>query len=150
LLKNPQPYSVRVVSFQGESTMTLDEIKARERASMRKSKLQEGAEKAHKVCEELRRKGIEAYDFHDLHESIVTVGGFDWVSEKRPDGRDEINPAVHAIMEHFKARQLQLPGTYAAGMSPMKIAGIPLDVQPIPVAVPRQSIGRSFLRGNRE
>lgn len=146
LLKNRGAYTVRIASFQGDSTMKLDEIERKERDSVRHSKLEEGAIKAHKITTALREQGIDAYEFHDRYESIVTVGSFESVGSPREDGRIEINPSVKAVMDRFGAQQLQLPGQYSTGLSPQKIAGITLDIQPTPVLVPRQSIGAVYAR----
>ena len=62
------------------------------------SRLQEGAEKANKICMALRAKNIDAYEFHDRHESVVTVGSFDWISQQGIDGRDVLNPTMVSIM----------------------------------------------------
>ena len=87
-------------------------------------------------------KGWEAYEFHDRYASIVTVGSFNSVGTPRPDGKTEINPQVHAIMKTFGAEKLPT-GQY----SPRSLAGIFMDVQPIPVEVPKRSISRELARG---
>jgi hypothetical protein len=146
LLKNRGVYTVRIASFQGDTTMKLDEIEEKERSSVKHSKLEQGAINAHKIVMALREQGVDAYEFHDRHESIVTVGSFESIGEPREDGRIEIDPRVKAVMDRFGAKQLQLPGQYATGLSPQKVAGISLDIQPTPVKVPRQSIGAVYAR----
>ncbi len=95
LLENPSTYSVRVATFRGESTFQLNEIKEKEREQnflkragkpLRSSKLAEAADKAHQLTVELRRMGVDAYEFHDRHESYVCVGGFDWISKQDASG----------------------------------------------------------------
>ena len=130
--------------------MKLSDAKQAEFAPFKKSKLEEGAVKAHQIVDALRAQGVEAWEFHDRHESIVTVGSFASVGDPRPDGKLEINPAIHAVMERYKAKPVQLPGQAFAGMSPTKIAGISLDVQPLPVAVPKQSFGQQYAKGTRD
>lgn len=149
LLKNKAKYSVRIASFQGESTMKLKKIEEKERETIKTSRLEEGAIKAHKIVMALRAQNVEAWEFHDRNESIVTVGSFDTVSQPRPDGKEEINPAVHAIMERYKAQGVQVRGQQGLRMGPQQVAGISLDVQPIPVAVPKKSFGQTYARGNR-
>lgn len=149
LLKNKAKFTVRVASFQGESTMKLKKIEEKERETIKTSRLEEGAIKAHKIVMALRAQNVEAWEFHDRNESIVTIGSFDSVSQPRADGKEEINPAVHAIMERYKAQGVQVRGQQGVRMGPQQVAGISLDVQPIPVAVPKKSFGQTYARGNR-
>lgn len=146
LLKNPGNYTVRIASFHGESTMRLKEIEQKERETIGRSKLEEGAEKAHKLVLALRKDGIEAYEFHDRHESIVTVGSFDTVGDPRSDGKIEINPAVKQVVDYFKPKDAPLGGKPSGAQ---KIAGITLDIQPTPVAVPKESVGAAYARQTR-
>ena len=70
-----------------------DEIKAiQDGGKEMKSELAEAAKKADKLTKALRKKGYEAYQFHDRYASIVTVGSFNSVGTPRADGRTEINP----------------------------------------------------------
>ena len=143
LLKNPGQYTVRVAKFRGSTTMKLDEIKygTKDRPS---NKLEEAAIKAHELTVALRRQGIEAYEFHDRYESIVTVGSFDSYGTPRPDGKTEINPRIHQIMQSYKATRQQLGDRADVGLVPKSINGIPFDVQPMPVEVPRASIATAY------
>lgn len=151
LLKCEGQYTVRVASFRGESTFQLDEIEeATKEFDMRKllgqpmeSKLAEALQNAHELTTALRERGWEAYEFHDRYESYVCVGSFGWVSQPRSDGKDEINPAVHEIMERFKARPRnvidQQGNLHRGAMQPLALPELPkvlFDVQPIPVQVP--------------
>jgi hypothetical protein len=95
----------------------------------------------------LRKKGIEAYEFHDRFESVVTVGSFDSVGTQLPDGRIELRPDIHTIMETYGAQRSPLPGSNQA-VQPRTLNGIPFDVQPLPVHVPRRSIGTDYAAGN--
>lgn len=142
LLSCPKPFSVKVATFRGNVTMKLS---AAEDTSV-SNKLAEAAENAHKMTVELRKLGYEAYEFHDRHESIVTIGSFDEVGRPRNDGRTEMHPQVHTIIETFKAQPLNVPGLQG-GLQPKQIAGVPFDVQPIPVAVPQRSIATDYARG---
>lgn len=146
LLKNPGNYSVRIASFHGDSTMKLEEIEQLERETIGRSKLEEGADKAHKLALHLRSEGIEAYEFHDRHESIVTVGSFDSAGTPRADGKIEINPSVKQVVDYFKPKEA--PNGRPGGAQ--KVAGVTLDIQPTPVAVPKESIGAAYARGTRD
>jgi hypothetical protein len=145
LLKNRGKYSVRIATFRGNVRTTV-RAKDYEKAAkeMTHSKLEEGEQLAHKLTLALRAQGVEAYEFHDLHESMVTVGSFESVGDPQPDGTIEINPAVHRIIETYKGQSKQ-PGALTA----QKIAGVTLDIQPMPVIVPKESIGAAYAQGNR-
>jgi hypothetical protein len=147
LLDCPAAYTVKVATFTGHAVI-LDQKRqdAIDRGKMPKSFLEEAAKNAHLLTEALRKKGYEAYEFHDRHSSIVTVGGFASVGTKRPDGKIEINPAVHTIMKTFGAETTVEPGKPAQVGQPKKIAGVPFDIQPVPVEVPRMAISNVYER----
>jgi len=148
LLKNPGRYTVRVATFRGSTTMDPGRI---EQASSKRPtrKLEEAAIKAHELTMALRRQGIDAYEFHDRYESIVTVGSFDSYGAPRSDGKTEINPRVHQIMQSYAAKRQQLPGMTHLGLVPRALNGIPFDVQPMPVEVPKTSIATAYAPSNR-
>ena len=154
LLNCPGNFTVRVATFRGDTTWNLKEIEKATKTSMfsvgvSDSKLAQGAFKARKLVTALRKRGVEAYQFHDRHESIVSVGSFKTVGSRRTDGRIEINPDVHRVMKTYGAHQQNLPGLPGA-MSPRKLDGIPFDPQPIPVQVPKQSVATDYAyRGQR-
>jgi len=147
LLDCPGKYTVQVATFRGRMIIDQREISAIEtgRKEM-KSGLAEAAEKAHKLTEALRLKGYEAYEFHDRYASIVTVGSFDWISRDLPGGRTEINPAVQAMIDHFGPRKTRLGGQ-TGGMAQQTLVGIPFDLKPIAVHVPKRSFSAKFARG---
>ena len=144
LLECPGRYTVRVASFRGVDTMKPAEFEKLTSRPREKSKIDEAAEKAYRLCAALREKGVEAYQFHDRTESIVTIGSFETVGSERADGKTEINPAVHQIMKAYGAVEARLPGQAAVGMAPRVVAGIALDPQPLPVEVPRESIAAAY------
>lgn len=149
LLANPKKYTVKVASFGGKDTMDIEEIEKIERTGAVSDKLEVAADNAHRLAVALRSRGVEAYEFHDRSESIVTVGGFDSVGEPRADGKTEINPTVHKIMEMYSASRRVLPGQTSLGLQPRTFAGIAFDVQAIPVIVPRRSIATDYVRRSR-
>ncbi len=145
LLECPGKYTVQVATFGGSVFIKPKEIEAVENGKEVKSKLAEAAKKAHMLTDALRVKGWDAYEFHDRYASIVTVGSFDSVGTPRADGKIEINPRIHSIMQTFGAQRA--PGM-PAGVTPVKsLIGIPFDVQPIPVKVPKRSISREMAAG---
>lgn len=143
LLECPGRYSVRVATFRGVDTMKPAEF---EKLTRDRSKIDEAANKAYALCEELRKQGVEAYQFHDRTESIVTIGSFDSVGTERADGKTEINPAVHRIMKDFGPRETRLQNQSGLGLVPRMVGKIVLDSQPLPIEVPRESIAAAYNR----
>ena len=145
LLDCPGKFTVRVATFRGNVIIDPKEIYKVEQTGKMESKLHEAAERAHRLTQLLRQKGVEAYEFHDRYESTVTVGSFASVGNPRSDGRTEIDPRVLRIMESYGARQSSLPGTtQQAGLMPRTLGGIPFDVQPVPVKVPKRSVASDY------
>lgn len=147
LLSCPAKYTVKVATFTGHAIL-LDQknIQAMAKGGTPKSYLEDAARNAHVLTEALRKKGYEAYEFHDRYSSIVTVGSFESVGTPRQDGKIEINPAIHTIMTTFGAETKAEPGKQAQVGKPKKLAGIPLDVQPQPVEIPRHQISSDYSR----
>jgi hypothetical protein len=145
LLDCPKKYTVKVATFSGHAVI-LDKKRqeAIDRGEMPKSYLEEAAKSAHLLTEALRKRGYEAYEFHDRASSIVTVGSFDNVGTKRDDGKIEINPTIHKIMRAFGAETKMEPGQAPKVGQARKLAGIPFDVQPMPVEVPRHMISSDY------
>lgn len=150
LLECPGKYSVQVATFKGQVIIKQSEIDAIESGKKHlDSDLADAAMKAHLLTEALRMKGYEAYEFHDRHASIVTVGSFDSVGTPRADGRTEINPKIHAIMKTFGAKPVNLTGQLPKDTIPMackSLTGINFDIQPIPILVPKKTISASLSR----
>jgi hypothetical protein len=140
-------YTIRVATFTGQVVIDQKKIQEIESGKRFKSTLDEAAEKAHKLTARLRKDGVEAYEFHDRYQSIVTVGSFDTVGSPRADGKIEINPAMFKIIQTYGAETKMQPGQSQPQVgSPKTIAGITLDLSPIPVEVPRRSIAADYGR----
>ena len=146
LLECPSKFSVQVATFRGNVIIDPKEVAAIERSGKMTSKLMKAAERAHRLTEMLRERGVEAYEFHDRHESIVTVGSFSTVGAKRQDGRIEIEPRIHKVLQSYAAREKPLPGGGKSGMMPRTLGGIMFDIQPKPIQVPRRSIATDYAR----
>ena len=154
LLKCPGKYTVKVASFRGVESMKPKEFdqlagkayKTKDETYKGMTKIDIAADKAIKLTKALRAKGVEAYEFHDRTESMVCVGSFDSVGEPREDGKIEINPAIHRIMETYGPEKKFVPGQSQAYLQPRSLDGIPYDPQPLPVVVPRQSIASDYIR----
>ena len=166
LLENPGHYTVRVATYRGDTTFELDQIQQdrqqhnwlmKRGQSVKESKLAIALAKAHRLTMELRKLGIEAYEFHDRHESYVCVGNYDWL-KKQQNGREIQNQQIVDVIEVFKGRVENFPGVQGAvraktlsdiirayRLDVRKVPnlaelGVVFDVQPIPVQVPKAQI----------
>lgn len=145
LLDCPGRYTLQVATFRGRTLIKQNEIEAVERGDRAfRSGLAKAADKADRLCRALRMMGYDAYQFHDRYASIVTVGSFDSVGTPHADGTMEINPAIHKLMQKFASQPANIPGQPPGAMVQQTIVGIPLDIQPIPVEVPRRSISAAL------
>jgi hypothetical protein len=150
LLDCPGKYTVQVATFKGKVIIQQNEIRAVEDGKPMESELAAAAQKADSLTRALRMKGYEAYQFHDRYASIVTVGSFNSVGTPRPDGKIEIDPTIHKIIQTFGAdgatpelqNALKASGLDKQTMAtPVKnFVGIPFDIQPIPVYVPKRPV----------
>lgn len=147
LLDNPGRYTVKIATFRGKATMKLDEIERLNRGGKMSNKLEEAALRAHDLVVALRRRGVEAYEFHDRFESSVTVGSFESAGQELPD-RIVISPEIDAVIKEFGPREQRIPGFATPRLVPQTIDGITLDTQPIPMEVPRASVGAAYARSN--
>ncbi len=148
LLNCPGRYTVRVATFRGVDTMKPAEFERLTSQERKLSKIDEAALKASELCKLLRHKGVEAYEFHDRTESVVTVGSFQEVGQPRPDGKIEINPAIHRIMETYGPIKQLKPGTNLEEVYARVLNGLRFDPQPVPVEVPKQSVAAAYNRSN--
>lgn len=146
LLANKGNYTVRVASFRGDETINQKQVAELAESGKVTDKLAEAADKAHRLTMALRKRKIEAYEFHDRNESIVTIGNFDSDGTTLQDGAVEINPAILKIMETYSASREPLPGQSVVGLQPKVIDGIAFDIQPIPIRVPRAAVTSNYAR----
>ena len=146
LLKCQAKYSVKVATFGGATISIPKEVMAIEKGEKKmKSRLEMAAISAHNLTIALRSKGYEAYEFHDHGASFVTVGGFEFVGTPRADGKIEINPAIHEMYDLFGAGVTSAGGRSVT--NPAKtLAGIPFDVQPVAIEVPRATLSSAYQR----
>ncbi|MBI1246777.1 hypothetical protein GC197_02900 [bacterium] len=151
LLNCTGKYTVRVATFRG--AVEMDQKKIQELAAKSDSQVVSGARladaaaKAEQLAADLRAQGVEAYSFHDRSESIVTVGSFDSVGTPRRDGKIEINPQIKRIMDGYKGSEgSTINNGITPTFKPKSLNGIVLDVQPVPVEVPRISVAANYAR----
>jgi hypothetical protein len=128
LLDCPGRYTVQVATFRGSTVLQTsgqtDEPDGFELPWKKRGQnpLVEAAENAHLLTEELRAHGWDAYEFHDRTESTVTIGSFDQVGQRTPDGRVTPAPKVQKILETFGA-------TYDTPADPLSGIGNDRDTQ---------------------
>ena len=131
-------YSVRVALFTGAGTFDQKAIEAGDSVEF-ESRLVEAAETAHKLTESLRRRGFDAWEFHDRESSMVCVGSFQQLTVPAADGRQVIHPGISKVVEKLGAD----PEKLAQGqIMPRSIDGVLLEIQPKPVDVPRMPANR--------
>ncbi|MBE6425480.1 MAG: hypothetical protein IJD43_14190 [Thermoguttaceae bacterium] len=155
LLDCPGKYTVQVAVLKGVTTLNqqrIAEIKANDARglSIKGQTLSEADEKAVKLCDALRAKGIEAYVFRDRYASIVTVGSFDFVGEE-VNGQFQFRPEILSVIQQFspsidpnqsgvasiKRKTLRdIPGRPAK----KEVEGIMFDLSPRVVQVPRRPV----------
>ena len=143
LLKNPGKFTVQVATFRGKVVYDIEKNYDAE-ASVSDS-LVKAAENAHRLVVALRKQGIEAYEYHDRHESVVCVGSFNKLGTRQLDGKINLEPRVAAVMKAYGAQRVQIPNSSQFGLRPRTLGGIQFDIQPRPVHVPKKSIGSSYL-----
>jgi len=176
LMKCPGKYSMRVATFKGRTSLkaTEEELSStRTRKATKNDPLVVAGENAHLLTVALREKGWEAYEFHDRYESYVAIGSFDQ-GETFADGRVVLKnrdaqiiyntfgatspenafnrPAPQdQVLENRRKQQFMnmfqnQMGQVAQGFHPKRFVGIPMDIHPQPVRVPRQSISSVYAR----
>jgi hypothetical protein len=175
----PKKYTIKVATFRGRSTLqghgeTLAEKPKRKLMQAADEPLVVAAENAHKLTVALRSRGWEAYEFHDRHESYVTVGSFDEM-QQLADGRlapatreaqiivatfgaaspnnafaDAADAAAEQreaeVVQKFKEQFSAGMGQVSEGFYPKEFVGLPFDIQPTPIAAPKESIGSAYAR----
>ena len=149
LLRCPKKYTVRVATFRGDAAVSLDPIFSKYEGQIVTSKLEEAAVKAHDLAAALRKIGVEAYEFHDRSQSIVCVGSYDNPGYQRRDGSVEPNPDILRVVQWAGATAVPRADGKGQTLSPKSLGGIPLDVQPMPLEVPRTSVAQSLSTSNR-
>lgn len=148
LLQCRGKYSIMVAQFKGSIYIKPEEVEAIEAGKKNvKNKLQEGTEKAEKLCEALRKEGWTAFTFHDRNSSIVTIGEFNYLGEQLPNGVINYHDDIARIMRRCQGKQLEAnTGISQVGYGNVKsgygfkvqsINGISLLAQPIPIEVPK-------------
>ena len=158
LLDCPGIYSVRIATFRGNSTIDPkkivngeNELETLKRAgkSLADTGLNKAENDAHSLTVHLRSKGVEAYEFHDRHESIVCIGSFDWVT-RESHGSVMNNPEIVRLVNSCQPESRSVLGR-SPQLVPKIIKGIMLDPRPTAILVPKadpttRSAGRLSFR----
>ena len=136
-------YTVRVASFSGSVVFNQRKIKeidsgAKDMVGM----LADAAAKAEKLVKVLRAKGVEAYQFHDRDESIVTVASFETAGTP-VNGKIVIHDSMKRVIKQFRAETVHVAGS-APRLQPKVIANIPCDLEPCPMEVPQYSVSSDY------
>jgi len=137
LLRNPRRYTVQIATFTGHTEYTqssslssvMDRLSAANPKKM--TDLEKGEQAAAKLCKALRERGIEAYEFHERHGSIVTVGSFDQYEQRLSNGAARYHPMIQQIIEQYQG---QVTGN---SYNPVIIDGVECDLIPRVIEVPR-------------
>ncbi len=147
LLTNKGKFTVVVATFTGLATI-VDGKKEKE-FEPSGERLAKMAYDVDKMTKQLRKDGVEAYQFHDRNRSLVTIGSFDSLGRDLPDGGYEYTPEIRAVMEKYRAFNPQVAAydPSGKGIRANHSASIPFDVSPSPIAVPRTS-KRSLYSGS--
>lgn len=135
-------FTVIVKTFSGSNTI----VNSKESKSFVPSskRLDKMAKDANMMVAELRKKGVEAYQFHDRERSIVTVGSFESLGNELPKGGFQYNPQILQTMRTYSAVNVdpqlarQVPRG-AGGRASNNIKMIPFDVEPTPIAIPKKT-----------
>ena len=175
LLTCRKKYTIKVATFKGRTSLKADPAElndTRTRKAEADDPLVLAVKNAHLLTTALREKGWEAYEFHDRFESYVAVGSFDQ-GQETSDGQILLNHRdVQIIIDTFGAstpnnlfnrpaqQDLQLEqqrkrqfatllgkqGQVANGFYPKKFIGLPFDIYPAPIVVPRRSVSSAYVR----
>lgn len=148
LLNCPGKYTLKLATYTGSKVVDPKRIREiTEQGHAMESQLVQAAENAHRLTLALRKKGYEAYEFHDRDLSIVAVGSFESPGEPQPDGTVRHLPQVESLFRAFSAdSNVDLTGQATQGPKPKIIDGIPLDVRPKLIEVPKRSFSSDYGR----
>ncbi len=153
LLKCPKRYTVRVATFNGR---VVTELAGGSLAPKSKDSdeitdtLDKAAESAHALASALRKKGVEAYEFHDRNASYVCIGSFDTLGGVPEGGGPFVyNPDMVSVMNQYcgytvrsfkDARSGRVTNTPTCKM----IDNIPFDVEGKFISIPKPATSKLY------
>jgi len=158
LLEVEEAMTLRVATFMGRSTIVVNRSRnLEERQSSQgggPTALEKAGIRAARLCQALRIKGYEAYEFHDREYSMVTVGSWSSAGTATSDERIMLDPEIYQLMQAFRARD---PGPAYGSQATYRIPTelsipnengpdmrIQFDNEPILVEVPRRSLAANY------
>jgi hypothetical protein len=146
LLKSNGKFTICVRSFDGASTTDFGNGSRASELKEDPDRLDRFALKAHEMTLELRKQGVEAYEFHNRYGSYVCVGSFDELGSMGSDGVFRYGADAQKIMATYRAGDELQQTAFGVGIKAKNVAGIPFDVQPRPMSIPRAS-GKGMFSG---
>ena len=147
-------YTVVVRTFSGFNTI-VDGTKDK-KFQPSGERLDRCAADANNMVALLRRDGVEAYQYHDRTQSIVTIGSFEELGRELPGGGFEYAAPILAVMNEYRA--FNLDPSLANHVKQKTTQGVPVkcvaqrypfDIQPMPIAVPKVSKRSFYSSANR-
>lgn len=137
-------YTVVVRTFTGFSTIV--DGKKEKGYTPSAERMEKCGRDAHEMTALLRAEGVEAYEFHDRNQSVVTIGSFNSLGKELPGGGFEYLPEIQRIMSQYRA--FNVDPKLADHIKHQTSQGVPVncvaekypfDVEPLPIAVPKVS-----------
>jgi len=120
LLRCQGKYTMKVASFSGSKFAHPDDVnnpEKIERFGAKSGELEKAEINAEIICEFLRRKGYDAYTYHDRTTSMVTVGGFENLGKTDKSGNviqftQEIEKIINAFSQESELVKTSQIGRY--------------------------------------
>lgn len=149
LLDCPGRFTVRVASFRGNEVTDFGNGARASQLNDEKQALVRAGDQAHDLTEALRKKGKEAYEFHDRFGSYVTIGSFDVLGQELESGQFQFHPGIVAILnEHCGYQVVEVKDPATGGRRKQTTlkseSKIPFDVEGKPMAVPRPETSKLY------
>ena len=150
LLNCKKRYTVRVATFTGRIVTELaGGMSTKSKSDEVTDALNIAGNKAHELTTALRKKGVEAFEFHDRDASYVTIGAFDVLGEEAPNGGPFLyNPEMVSIMNQYCGYTV---ATLSDGktQTPMcktikELKDVPFDVEGKFISVPKASTSKLY------
>ena len=142
ILENKGRFTTRVASFTGYSATTLIKQKNQDQTASATDVLDHAALQADRLTKALRKKGVEAYQYHDKFGSYVTIGSFEELGKQDGNGGFQYNPEMEAILEHWcgyrdVTAKDRITGAVSHTQSVNSLDKIPFDIEGKHMAVPK-------------
>lgn len=146
LLDAEGKFTVVVKTFEGHTAIDMGS-KSKSGFAPTESQLDHAAVSADKLCKELRRRGVEAYQFHDRYRSLVTVGTYNELGHAVEGGGFDYSADIAATIDRFRGAGEVMQTSYGTVMRSKATAGVVFDLQPRPIAIPKVEKSSLYLGG---